>query len=241
MKICAAQTKPKTGDVQRNIENHVTLINLAASQGGELILFPELSLTGYEPTLAKRLATDGDDARFEIFQQICDSKSIVGCVGIPTKCGAGICISMILFQPHTARSIYSKTYLHADELPFFVAGNSPPGLMINDTRLALAICYEISVSQHLVAALKGRPQMYLASVAKFARGIDTARATLSDTAKQNEVTVLMANSVGPADNGECCGKSSVWNNKGELVGQLDDSREGILIFDTGMQVVTTMQ
>jgi predicted amidohydrolase len=42
----------------------------------------------------------------------------------------------------------------------------------------------------------------------------------------------MANSVGFCDNFLSVGQSSVWNKKGELVGQLDDKSEGVLVFDT---------
>jgi predicted amidohydrolase len=44
--------------------------------------------------------------------------------------------------------------------------------------------------------------------------------------------VLMANCIGFLDGGSCAGKTSVWNNEGSLIGQLNDSDEGILVFDT---------
>jgi len=51
------------------------------------------------------------------------------------------------------------------------------------------------------------------------------------------MTVLMSNCVGHCDNFDCGGKTSIWNNKGMLLGQLDDTNEGILIIDTTTQVV----
>lgn len=44
--------------------------------------------------------------------------------------------------------------------------------------------------------------------------------------------VLMSNCIGICDNFQSVGKSSVWTKQGNLVGQLDDEKEGILIFDT---------
>ncbi len=52
------------------------------------------------------------------------------------------------------------------------------------------------------------------------------------------MTVIMSNCVGYCDNFESGGKSSAWNNKGVLAGQLNDRDEGILIFDTGTQEIT---
>ena len=53
MKICIAQTKPVKGNISSNIEAHIGFIERALTFGTEAIFFPELSLTGYEPELAK--------------------------------------------------------------------------------------------------------------------------------------------------------------------------------------------
>jgi predicted amidohydrolase len=47
MKICVAQTRPIKGNIQSNIVNHKKLIDLAVSNGAVIVIFPELSLTGY--------------------------------------------------------------------------------------------------------------------------------------------------------------------------------------------------
>lgn len=232
MKICAAQTKPLKGDIQGNIANHKKWIDWAVADGVELIIFPELSLTGYEPTLAKDLATDQGDTRFDDFQAISDANGITIGVGVPTKNEKGIYISMLLFQPHKARRAYSKSYLHPDEEAFFVRGRSSPHLQVNQTNIALAICYEISVPEHLESALKSGPGIYVASVAKFVNEINKAIERLSQVAGDCSMPVLMSNCVGFSDGGQCAGKTSVWNNRGSLIGQLNDSDEGMLIFDT---------
>lgn len=237
MRICAAQTRPITGDVPANIERHKTLIDLAVSQRADAIIFPELSLTGYEPKLANGLAINPDDKRLDDFQRISDTSQITIGVGIPTSSDAGIRISMVILQPYEARRMYSKGYLHADEDPYFVRGQDSPDLKVNETRIALAICYEISVPQHLETALKSGPEIYFASVAKFVKGAGKAMETLSEIAKTHSVIAMMANSVGPSDGNECAGKTSIWNRKGELAGQLNDANEGILIFDTETQEV----
>jgi predicted amidohydrolase len=232
MKICAAQTRPIKGDVQRNIESHKRLVDLAVANGVDAIIFPELSLTGYEPTLAKGLATDPDDKRLDDFQEISNIGQISIGVGVPAKSDAGICISMILFQPHMARRAYSKGYLHPDEEEFFIRGNGSSNLKVRGSGIALAICYEISIPEHLERALKSRPKIYFASVAKTVNGVGGALERLSEIAKQHSITVLMSNSIGPADGSECAGKSSIWNAEGELAGQLSNSNEGIIIIET---------
>lgn len=232
MKIAVAQTKPVTGDIESNIKNHVTLVMQAANNGAELIIFPELSLTGYEPSLAKQLATDINDSRFDVFQQLSNEKQLTISVGVPIKTEAGIHITMVLFQPNKPRQANSKMYLHADEEPFFVSGENLHGLLINNTPIALAICYEISVPEHAAYAHKSGAQIYIASVAKTKNGVDKAWASLSEIAGKYEMTVLMSNCVGMCEDGLCAGYSAAWNKKGKLLGHLNDTDEGILMLDT---------
>lgn len=154
MKICVAQTRPVKGDVQSNIDSHKRLINLAVSNGAEMIIFPELSITGYEPELAKKLAIDPTDGRLDDFQKISDAEQVIIGIGAPTKNNKGVCISMIIFQPREARQIYSKRHLHSDEEPFFVSGESAINLLGDVNKIAFAICYELSVPKHAENAFR---------------------------------------------------------------------------------------
>jgi predicted amidohydrolase len=235
MKICVAQTKPVKGDIQKNIDNHKRLIDLAVSNGAGIIIFAELSLTGYEPELAKELATSSEDIRLDCFQQISNNKQVIIGVGIPMQTDAGICISMVLFQPGKTRQTYSKKYLHTDEERFFVSGQSSIDFIENN--IALAICYELSVPEHAENAFKNRAKIYIASAVKSVKGIDKAIKRLSEIASKYSMTVLLSNCVGQCDGEECAGKSSIWNNTGLLLAQLNDTSEGILIIDTDTQEI----
>ncbi|HEY8896419.1 MAG TPA: carbon-nitrogen hydrolase family protein [Niastella sp.] len=237
MKIAVAQTKPVTGNIESNINNHITLINLAASNGADIIIFPELSLTGYEPSLAKELATGINDSRFDVFQKLSNEKQITIGAGVPTSAETGINITMVLFEPNKPRQANSKMYLHEDEEPFFVSGENLPGLYINNTSIALAICYEISIPQHAEKAHKTGAQLYVASVAKTVKGVEKAWAGLSETAGKYGMTVLMSNSVGMCEDGLCGGKSAAWNSRGELLGHLNDTDEGIIVLDTDIDKI----
>ena len=235
MKICVAQTRPIKGDIQSNIENHKKLIELATSYGADIIIFPELSLTGYEPGLAKELATTQNDSRFDDFQKISDTSQITIGVGMPTKTDTGIHISMIIFQPHKPRQTYSKQHIHSDEYPYFVCGDKQVVLTIHNKKIAPAICYESLLPEHAENANKNEAEIYITSVAKIETGVNKAFKHYPNIASKYSMTVLMSNCVGHCDNFESVGNSSVWNNKGLLVGALNSSDEGILIFDTGTE------
>jgi predicted amidohydrolase len=232
MKICVAQTRPVVGDVQSNIERHKKLIGLAASNSADAVIFPELSLTGYEPKLARKLATSSDDSRFDDFQKMSDGRHITIGVGMPIKSEAGILIGMVIFQPGNSRQVYFKQHLHADEIPYFVAGQHKVLLELSKQKIAPAICYESLLPEHSQRAFESGATIYVASVAKSARGVERAVKHFAETARNHSITVLMSNCIGPCDDFVGAGKTSVWNEEGVLVGQLDDTSEGLLIFDT---------
>jgi predicted amidohydrolase len=238
MKICVAQTRPVKGDIKSNIESHKKLIDLAVLNQANTIIFPELSITGYEPELARDLATNKEDVLFDDFQHIADTKKITIGVGVPLKNNNGICISMIVFQPNKPRGVYSKQYLHPDEEKFFVAGENTVGLIGEKSNIALAICYEISVAEHSENAYKSGAEIYIASVVKTIHKIDLAIKNLSEIASKYSMIVLMSNCVGQANGNQCAGKSSIFNDKGLLLAQLNDTDEAILVIDTDTQEIT---
>ncbi len=237
MKICIAQTKPIKGNVSANIEDHKKFIELALTLNAEAIFFSELSLTGYEPKLAKELATNQNDNRLDIFQERSDKNNIIIGLGMPTATESKIRISMIIFEPNKPRQTYSKQQLHSDEFPYFENGIEQVIIKTNNKNIALAICYESIVPTHCENAFKNGADVYLASVAKPENGVEKAFDYYPKVAKQYGMTVLMSNCVGFCDNFLSVGKSTVWTKDGELVGQLDDKTEGILIFDTETEEV----
>lgn len=229
MKICIAQTTSVTGDISANIIRHKELIALAAGDDADAIIFPELSICGYEPPIAVAFATQPEDNRFNDFQFLSNAHRITIGIGVPLNQKGGVAISMLIFQPERPREVYSKKYLHEDEEPFFVSGKSTLSKIAD---IALAICYEISIPAHAKDAAAAGAQYYLASVAKTVSGVEKASTRLSLIAREYGMPVLMTNCIGPCEGQQGGGKSAVWNTQGELISQLTGDQEGLIIFDT---------
>jgi predicted amidohydrolase len=110
MKICVAQTRPAKGDIEANLYSHEKFIETAVSVGTDLTVFPELSITGYEPGLAKELATTQDDIRFEMFQRSADADRITIGTGVPILADKGIRIGQVYFQPGKRREYTPRSF-----------------------------------------------------------------------------------------------------------------------------------
>ncbi|MFN7118879.1 MAG: carbon-nitrogen hydrolase family protein [Saprospiraceae bacterium] len=237
MKIGVAQLKTVKGDIAANITMHQRLLDLAVAAGADALFFPELSITGYEPELAKALATPPEDTRFDCFQHTSNQHNITIGLGMPTLAPTGIHISMLIFQPQQARQTYSKQLLHSDEFPYFVLGNQALILNIGNNKIAPAICYESLQTSHAEQAIELHADLYVASVAKSQKGMEKALQHYPSIAAAYGMPVLMSNCVGYCDNFVSVGGSAVWNRQGHLLAQLDDTQEGILIFDTETEAV----
>ena len=231
MKIAVAQSRPIIGPVEGNLAGHQSLIDVAVRIGARLVVFPELSLTGYEPRMAASLARMPDDPCFACLQTTADQGEVSIAVGVPTHGERLPRISTLLFRPASELQVYSKQHLHADEEHFFERGSKSDGLIHANPTVALAICYELSVPMHAQRAIDSGATVYIASVAKSARDVDDACQRLSKIAREHSTVAMMANCLGLLDGTECVGRSSAWSRNGSLLMQLETENEGIIVVD----------
>ncbi len=234
MKIASIQIKPVAGDIKININRHIEFIQIAAKEGADLIYFPELSITGYEPTMAKSLAMELSSPALDIFQELSDSHTLIIGVGLPLSEKGQTHIGMAWFEPNKPRSSYNKQLLHSDEEPFFDTGDKQLILEIGNLKLAPAICYESHQQSHSEKAVELGANVYLVSVAMSSSGVDKAMKHYSGTAtaKKHKVFVILSNCIGPCDDFIGAGKSAAWDTNGKLLAQLDSDSQGMVILDT---------
>ncbi len=235
MKICLAQTKSSNGELHQNLQEHLQTIQRVVEWGSDLVVFPELSLTGYEPAWAEKLAREPGDQIFEPLQKIADREHISIAVGMPLRTRKGIAIGMLIFCPDAERLVYAKQILHEDELPYFVAGENQVLLNIKEYKIAFGICYEALQRKHFLRACEAGATVYLASVAKPERGMTKANTHFAKISAEFSIPILMVNAVGFCDDFMAIGQSAFWDENGRQINQLDD-RPGVLLIDLTTKV-----
>jgi predicted amidohydrolase len=232
MKIAAAQIKVHKQSTATNIADHCRLTELAAGQGVRLIVFPEMSLTGYELALASELAFTENDPRLEILKEKAALYDMIIIAGAPVKIGSKLYIGSFIFLPDNTVEIYTKQYLHVGEEVYFESSfDHNPVVRLGTERIAQAICADITNPSHPAAAGANRASLYVASIFYSPQGIDEAYQQLSGYAEKYAMSVLMANYVGKSDEYLSAGRSAFWNNMGELVVAADSEEESLLLVD----------
>lgn len=229
MKACLAQYN-SVDSVAANLARHREVIKEAAALSCDFVLFPELSLTGYRPSIAAQEAVRGDDPVFGSLQTDSDELGIGICAGMPLLADRGVEIGMLVYRPGQRPTSYAKQMLHADELAHFVSGDRILDIEIDGFLVAPAICYEAMQPTHGEAALSRGVSVYAASVAKTAAGMEHARSYLSGFAARHGVITLLVNAVGPGDDFVSAGGSAAWDATGTLLGELA-GEEGLLFVE----------
>ena len=240
MKIAIAQIRPQVGQIESNVELHLQLSRLAANAGAQLVVFPELSITAYVTDEASELSRSSAKwlQVLEPLQQLADQSGMTIVVGVPITSDDQLHISSIHLIPNTTARVQHKHFLHEDEKPFYVSGKVDSVLIARNPNVALAICYELSVAEHLQKSLSENTDIYVASVANHARGVIKANKRLATVARDHNLYTLMANCIGEHDGDLLIGRSAVWGREGQVLGELDDHSQGIILLDSGQDLAT---
>lgn len=232
MILAAAQTKPKRGDISSNLLNHYQLIELAAQNGANLIVFPEMSITGYERENAVPLAFTKDDYRIDHLKELAFKNNIIIIAGAPIQVENEMFIGEFVISPDNTVSIYTKQFLHEGEDEFFQSSfNYNPMITIDNKKISFAICADIDNPKHPENAKNKETDIYIASIFFSPNGIPNAYRDLQNYAEKHQMNVLMSNFSGESWGSPSAGQSAFWNNKGELIAQMNDSDSGLLLVE----------
>jgi predicted amidohydrolase len=217
--IAAAQSISIAGDLAANIQRHLCFIEVAAEQGVELLVFPELSLTGYEGEAAAALAIDPHDAVIQPLRDLARTLGITAVVGMPIRADkpTAVWIGALVLGADGSLGVYSKQHLHTGEERIFAPGIGGATLRIGDDKVALAVCADFNHASHAAAAADQGANLYAAGVLISEKGYEPDSALLQGYARQHSMAVLMANHGGLTGGWQSAGRSAIWSEAGELV------------------------
>jgi predicted amidohydrolase len=244
LKLALAQINTKLGLVESNLEKHLMQIEQAAHDGAQLVVFPELSLTGYAlqdlvPTVAQR--ADPSDPIFK--QLLAASQNIDVVVSFVEEdvrnrffiSSAYLSQGTIL---HVHRKVYLPTYGLFDEGRFFAWGDSTAAFDTRFGRMGMLICEDFwHVSPPYLLWLDGA-DIFIFISASPGRGLSDAPQLSTvhwvesiNRAYASSFTsfVVHCNRVGYEDGLHFSGGSTVFDPDGDLVSRAPFDQESLTI------------
>lgn len=245
LRIAVAQMEPVLGDVASNVSAHLAWARRAAAAGAGLVVFPELSLTGY---LLQDLASEVAfplDRPGPLAPLLKLSRSIGLIVGLAEESESHRVYNSAVYLSggrirHVHRKVYLPTYGMFDEGRFFAAGD---GFRAFDTpfgRLGMLICEDFwHTSASLVLAQDGADCLIVVSAGPT-EGIDRRRGLVGQAtwknlarviAQMQTLFVVYANRIGFEDGVNFAGGSCVIDPFGECVAEAPILREHLLVCD----------
>jgi predicted amidohydrolase len=161
--LAVAQIDPVLGDLRRNVQKHAEFTERARARGSALVLFPELSLTGYTVRdMNMELALNLGEDRSLIEPLVDLSRSGISIVagGIEEDAKFGIYNAAFLFEEGNVRvvhrKIYPPTYGMFEEMRYFARGKSVRAFDTKQGRLGVLICEDFwHISLPYLLALDG--------------------------------------------------------------------------------------
>ena len=229
--LAAAQTLSIAGDVAANISRHLVFMQVAAEQGVQVLVFPELSLTGYEPTLAADLAIAPVAPLLAPLREMARELQLTAVVGMPIRLASQtqVMIGALVLGADGSVAVYTKQHLHPGEEVAFAAGQGGAALAWGDDRIALAVCADFSHASHPRQAAQAGANVYAAGVLISEGGYAKDSALLQGYAAEHRLLVLMANHGGPSGGWACAGRSAIWGADGRLLAAVPGVGEALVI------------
>lgn len=254
--IAAAQTIPVRGDVEANVAEHVRLAETAARFQARILVFPELSLTGYELDLAGDLAFSERDSRLARLLEVAAALSMIIIAGAPVRIGPRLHIGALILQPDGTTEVYAKHHLGAfstgasrdgivppAEATVFAPGDRNPLVRFGDVTAAVAICADTGRPSHPRHAADRGAKAYLASMFVIPSEFQRETEKLRVYAARHSMAVAFANYGAPSGGLASGGRSAIWSETGELLAQLEETGAGVAVateWDTGWRARSVM-
>lgn len=244
MRITLAQLDAKLGDIDANVERAAQAIEKAARQGTDLIVFPELHLSGYSVgEVDIDLAVRPDDERLEWLAKKAGNAGVVLAFAEAGPGGMHTYNSAAYYQAgqlvHVHRKLYLPNYLSFEERKHFTPGQSMRAFDAADAgRMAIMVCNDAWQPQLAFLATQDGAHVLIVPVTSaqsaFPERYDSQSYWRSITrfyGRLFQLFVVFVNRVGTEGPMRFWGASHVIDPWGNLVAEAPEDEEHLLTVD----------
>jgi NAD+ synthase (glutamine-hydrolysing) len=235
------------GDIAGNAQRIVAGIQAARRAAAELVLFPELALTGYPPEdllLREHFLADADAALRGLASE---AVGIVAVVGFPER-GAGVYNSAAVLVDGEVGAIYRKVHLPNygvfDEQRYFTAGHTGATIEVGGCCVGLTVCEDLWLPGSPAAeeAQAGARLIVNVSASPYHAGKGLERERLfAERAREHNVCIAFCGLVGGQDELVFDGHSFVLDSRGETVARGAQFAEELLVCELDLDLESAVR
>jgi predicted amidohydrolase len=223
LKVAAAQPACTALDVVSNARVHANVVRAAQAR---VVVFPELSLTGYELDAEP---VSCDDPALTPIVEACAATGSLALVGAPVDDAGHRFIAMLAIDAAGVRVAYRKTWLGAEESRRFCPGDGPTMLQVDGWRLGLGICKDTGAAQHTAGTAALVIDAYLAGLVHRPEELPEQEARAVVIARTCQAYVVFASFAGPTGDvfTETAGSSAIWSPNGIAIARTGPDAGGV--------------
>ncbi len=234
LRVALAQINPIVGDIGGNAKKIRESIDRGRDEGAQLVVLPELAITGYPPEdlLLKTHFVDAAGAALEEIAR--DTEDIVALVGFPERRDDVYNAAAVLADGRV-QAVYRKMFLPNygvfDENRYFQSGAGPALIELNGVAIGVTVCEDIwepgppATSE----ALSGAQVIVNLSASPYHAGKPLEREQmLVQRARDNLVSVVFCNLFGGQDELVFDGQSVVIDPTGDIVARAPQFEEAFI-------------
>src|SRR3990167_7151691 len=239
LRIAMAQINTTVGDIDGNAKKIIEYIEKAEGLKADIVVFPELSVTGYPPE-DLLLKADFIRGNKESLKKIAKkTKNITAIVGFADKRDSDVYNAAGILNNEKIKGVYYKIYLPNygvfDEKRYFQHGNECPVFVINGVVTGINICEDIWYydGPPRWQVKKGGAELIInISSSPYHAGKGGIRKRmLSKRARENNCCIVYNNLVGGQDELVFDGNGFIFDKKGRLITQGKQFEEDIVFSD----------
>jgi NAD+ synthase (glutamine-hydrolysing) len=233
--IAVCQMNPIVGDIAGNEQKIVDAIDAAVKAGAQLVLFPELALTGYPPEDLLLKEHFLSDSRAALERVSSATREIVALVGFPERAD-NVHNACAVLAGGAVEAIYRKVFLPNygvfDEQRYFQSGTGGALIELGGLAIGLTVCEDIWEPGPPASdeALAGATLLVNLSASPYHAGKGAERERmLIQRARENLAAVAFCNLVGGQDELVFDGHSLVIDQEGSVVARAAQFEEELLV------------
>jgi NAD+ synthase (glutamine-hydrolysing) len=237
MRLALAQINTTVGDLGGNRDLILTRLEEARAAGADIVLFPELAVTGYPPEDLLLRPGFVRAARRTLDEIAAATDGIAALVGVPHFDG-DLYNACAICADGEVKAMYRKRFLPNygvfDEERYFAAGRELVMLRLGEALVGVTICEDMWQPGPPATdlALAGAQLLVNLSASPFHVGKDRDREEMfQQRARDTSAFVAFVNAVGGQDELIFDGHSCVLDDEGEILARAPGFEEALLVVD----------
>lgn len=225
LRVVVSQPACILKDVKCNAQAHAEVVRQSDSR---LVVFPELSLTGYHFD-AEPITLNSPE--LDLIVDACAEGNSIALVGVLVESSAaGKHITMLRVDALGVSIAYRKRWLGSHERTHFVPRDGPTVLTVDTWRIGLGVCKDTGVSEHVNDLAALGVDLYVAGVLYRNHELEEQEERAVRIARACQSYVAFASFAGPTGEGYdvAAGNSAIWTPQGRPLVQAADQPGAIV-------------